>query len=63
MHTSLLVHIAPYQSCHVYFTMPIMYGFFKWQNHDADWIILMFNADLHSHVEKSESLLAGAIDR
>ena len=38
-------------------------GFFKWQNHDADWIILMFNADLHSHVQKSESLLADAIDK
>ena len=40
--------------------MPIIYVF-KYQNCDADLIIVMLNADLHSCVKKGKSLLSGAI--
>ena len=36
---------------------------FKCHNCDADLVILMFNADLHSRVKKRKRLPAGAIQR
>ena len=59
-----IIHIAPSQSCHVYFKMLIIYIYvFKCPNCDADLVIQCAQCRPTFSVEKRKSLQAGAIDR